>query len=158
MGTGELTLDDESVRSLEIASKLELKGKLIDLGRFLDMGRSDFDLLDDAPEVRLTLRGEDREGEVVLSERNVFYDQAGSLFFYLAHRAGPAARRSLFEFVRTYYRGRSEPESWKQLGFESVEDLRKGYWAFLRGLREKEEARSVPHRGKLRGPTGPSTR
>jgi hypothetical protein len=154
MGRSELTLDDESVRSLEITSQLELQGKLMDLDRFLDMGWSGFARLDREPEVRVQFRN----GKVQLSELNIFYDQAASLFFYLVHKAGPAARQALIEFIRTYYLGSSEPESWKQLGFERLEDLRKGYWAFLRGLREKEKARAVPGRGKQRGSSGPRTR
>ncbi len=133
MGRRALRFDDPTVPSLDAAAQVEAKGKLFDLATFVDLSQDEFHLLGGEDLVEVQLRNTLRRQ--IVSARNVFYEQAGSLTFFMLHRRGPEGRRALIEYLRAYYRGAPTAEGWKRLGFASAAELEREFRAFLAELR-----------------------
>ena len=51
-----------------------------------------------------------------LSTITIFYEQAGSLVFFLMNRRGPEQRALLLDYLRQHYQGEQGPPGWEQLG------------------------------------------
>jgi len=67
-----------------------------------------------------------------VSELNLFYEQAGSLVFFLMNRCGEKGRAALLGYMKNYHLGKTKSEGWKALGWESVQALEDELRAFLR--------------------------
>ncbi len=132
MGRRSDRLDDPTVPSIDAAAQVARGGKLIPMARLLAMPRLGFAGLDDDSIVTVDLRN--NLGALRLSERSVFYEQAGALAFFLANRGGADGRRRFFEYLVAHYRGASHAEVWRELGFVSVEDLEARFVAWLHEL------------------------
>jgi hypothetical protein len=68
---------------------------------------------------------------MVISQRHIFYDQAGSLVFFLMYRAGPEPRAKIVEYLRSRYLGQTTPEGWKTLGYARGEALETAFKGFV---------------------------
>jgi hypothetical protein len=134
MGRRGIRFDDDTVVSLDAAAQAEKKGLLLDFAKFLNLSQADFYRLDTEPRYSVTLRN--TLHSFGLSEMNIFYEQAGSLVFYLVNRAGGKRRKAFVRYLVGYYNGRAGREGWKALGYESPGELEREYRKFLRGLLE----------------------
>ncbi len=123
--------DDPTVSSVDLCVQIEKQDKLIPLARLILLDHEDFGQLgrDFALEVQLryTL------GKAWLSETNVFYEQAGTLAFFLMNR-DEAGRKALIDYMRAYYQGELDGNGWKRLGWASLAALEADFRAFVEGL------------------------
>jgi len=125
--------DDATVKSVDAVSQLAEAGKLIPMRTFLELSHEEFVFLED--ELVAEVQLQNTLARIGLSMRSIFYEQAGSLVFFLYNRDGPEGRAALAEYLRAAYERRMGPEGWKLLGFGSVEELDREFRAFLGGLR-----------------------
>jgi PQQ-like domain len=133
LGNRAASLDDPTVRSVDAAAQVAAKGGLFPLGPFVDGNHIQFMKISDEVAVEVQLRNTLRR--LRLTPRSIFYEQAGSLVFFLMNRAGPERRQKLIEYMRDHYRRRTRPEGWKALGYESASELERDYHAFLAEVR-----------------------
>jgi hypothetical protein len=134
LGHATRRFDDPTVRSLDIASQVDAGQRLLSIQKLVDGCRLDFDRLSDSADVLVQLRF--TLGRAQLSERAVFYEQAGSLVFFLMNRRGDQGRAALVAYLRDFYGRRTEDEGWVRLGWPSAEALERDLRAFLGGVRE----------------------
>jgi len=132
MGRRGVRFDLETVTSLDACAQAEAAGKLFPMADFVDMTQSRFAALEDKPLVRVKLRNTVRQP--MLTSRHVFYEQAGSLAFFLMQKRGPEGRAKAVSYMRSYYRGGASREGWKRLGFADAAELTEAFRTFLRGL------------------------
>lgn len=134
MGRRGLRFDDPTVESLDTASQLDGQRALFaPLGKFLDMSHAQFAMLDTKPLGRVKLRNTLVTYDV--DALQVFYEQAGSVCFWLMHHRGPEGRAALMRYVRAHYDGKLGRDSWKTLGFSDAAAMEKEFRAFLATLR-----------------------
>ena len=134
MGRRGIRFDDETVSSLDASAQLDKLGRLIPMARFLQIDYEAFRSLSHERNVEVTLRN--TLATNILSETNIFYEQAGALVFYLMHRAGPEKREALIRYAKACYGGKLGGETWKVLGYDSPAALEKPFREFLAGLRK----------------------
>lgn len=135
MGKRGTTLDDPTVRSVEMAAALLEKDALIDTKLILDLNQIGFGALPKSGGIEVTLSK--NLGGRIMSETAVFYDQAGALVFFLMNRAGPETRALFIDYMRDYYVAKTKKSGWKALGFDSPDDLDEAFHAFLRSPKSK---------------------
>lgn len=134
LGRGERRFDDVTVHSIDAAAQVEAQGGLLEVGELMALTNAGFRALDDARHYQVRLR-HTLQG-LLLTERSIFYDESGSLVFFLMNRAGVQARQTLVELLREFYRGRSVPAPWERFGWESAARLDADFRAFLRETRD----------------------
>lgn len=105
--------------------------KLFPTQRLVDMNASDFAGLGNDELFQLPPLNEGMPGNMVISERHIFYDQAGSLVFFLMYRAGPEPRAKVVEYLRARYLGQTTPEGWKMLGYQRGDALETAFKSFV---------------------------
>ncbi len=66
------------------------------------------------------------------SQRTTFYEESGSLVFFMMNRRGEDGRAALIEYMRKFYLGQIDAKGWDLLGFESGEDMETQFRAFLK--------------------------
>ena len=66
-----------------------------------------------------------------INATNRFYEQGGALAFMLVNHAERRKRELLFQYLKDWYAGRLELESWKQLGYADAAQLETEFRAFL---------------------------
>ena len=71
----------------------------------------------------------------VLSDLDLFYEQAGATVYYLVMQRGDEGRKAFFRYLADCYAGKAGPDGWLALGFPSAEEFDAGFKAFLAGLR-----------------------
>jgi len=122
---------DPTVKSVDTVVQVWKARRLLDFGRLVDMSQADFALLNDLPisEQPVTLRY--TTGARFLTQRGLFYDQAGALVYYLMNECGEEGRTALIDYMRAYYAGESQRSGWKALGFESSTLLERAFEEFL---------------------------
>jgi hypothetical protein len=130
MGRRGIRFDDSTVSSLDCAAALARKRQLFPLERLLRISQADFARLDEEPRVSVALKHTIAEYE--LSDSNIFYEQSGSLVFFLLNRAGEAPRAAFVRTLRSYYEGKPTPPTGEQLGYASTAELEKAFLEFLR--------------------------
>jgi hypothetical protein len=121
--------DDETVSSLDAACRVSAAGKLFPLDQFVELSQKRFHELSEKPVAVVQLRN--TIARVPVTEKSVFYEEAGSLVFYLMNKAGAERRKALIEYLRAWYESRLEPRSWESLGFANASELDQGFAAFL---------------------------
>ena len=135
MGRRGLRFDDSTAESLDLASQLDAKGALLlPLGRFVDLSHALSYSLSTERTVEVKLRNTLSTYEI--SALDVFYNQAGSLCFWLMHRRGPEGRAALLSYLRAHYSGRTTPDGWRALGFADAAAMEREFRAFLAELRK----------------------
>ena len=132
MGRRELKFDDRTGLCLDVAARLGEKRALLPFTRLLNATRAEFGKLDAKPRVNIRPRRLLRTLE--MSEVNIFYDQAGSLVFFLLNHDDPERRAALIRYLRAHYDGKAPRNGWRALGFWSADTLSMEYRRFLRGL------------------------
>jgi hypothetical protein len=132
MGRRGRRIDDETVTSLDATARLSERGRLIPLERFVDLSQAGFAGLSDRPANPIQLRN--TTVRIAPTERVIFYEQAGSLVYFLLHRRGDEGRAALRQYLRAYYERESRPAGWEALGFASAAELDREFRAFLAGL------------------------
>ena len=130
LGRADRRVSDPMALSVVATAQADAAGKLLPIERFVDMTREDFDGLSRAPIVEVRPEGAAAPAE--LSERDLFYEQAGSLVFFMLHRRGELGRAAMVEYLRNWYTEYEVVRGWELLGFESAEELEEGLRAFLR--------------------------
>ena len=135
MGRRGLRFDDSTAESLDLASQLDAKGALLlPLGRFIDLSHSLSYSLSTERTVEVKLRNTLSTYDI--SALDVFYNQAGSLCFWLMHRRGPEGRAALLSYLRAHYGGRTTRDGWRALGFTDSAAMEREFRAFLAELRK----------------------
>jgi len=124
-----LTFDDETVESVDAAAQLRRAGHTLDMAQLVDMTQEDFARLGDDEVAEVTLRRSLKTYR--MTPRNVFYEQAGALCFYLLRARGGTSRQRTIDYLLAHYTGRSRSEGWKALGFSSAKALDDAFWQFL---------------------------
>ena len=71
-----------------------------------------------------------------LNTRALFYEQSGSLVFFMMNERGDEGRQAIIDYMRRYYRGRTKADGWKDLGFDGADDLHERFSAFMKRLAE----------------------
>jgi hypothetical protein len=131
LGRAGRAFDDPTVLSIDRCSRISEQGSLIPFARLVLLDQEDFGELDltAALEIqpRFTLRKD------LLSERAVFYEQAGTLVFFLMNHS-PSTRQALIDYLLAYYKGELDGNGWKRLGWESLVQLEADFQAFVKGL------------------------
>jgi hypothetical protein len=123
-----LKFDDDAAegnRQTAVARKMGLHLKtqfLKSMDRFMDMAQANFQALSD-----------DSIGGGP-SERNIWYDQAGALSYFFLVKKGPEMRQKFLKYVKRHYARHLEAGSWKELGYESAQQLDDEFSAFLRTI------------------------
>ena len=105
--------------------------KLFPVTQLIDMNAGDFAGLGNDELFQLPPLNEGVPGNMVISQRHIFYDQAGSLVFFLMYRAGPEPRAKIVEYLRSRYLGQTTPEGWKALGYARGEALETAFKGFV---------------------------
>ena len=129
------TLDDPLALSLDVCTSLLANdGELLPLDDLLVADGMDFYRLDGETTtyVPLTHRG----GSWPLSDRTLFYSEAGALCFFLWNHAGEEGRARFLEVLRRAYRGEDLGDSdavARLLGWDDAPALEEEFTAFLRG-------------------------
>jgi hypothetical protein len=121
--------DDETVSSLDAACRASALGKLFPLEQFVGFSQLRFRELGEKPLAVVQLRNTIARG--TLTEKSIFYEEGGSLVFYLMNKAGAEKRAALIEYMRAWYESRLEAKSWERLGYANASDLTKPYMSFL---------------------------
>jgi hypothetical protein len=132
LGRARRSFDDPTVLSLDVASKLWKEGILLDTENLLLATQIGFHTLSPEPVGAIQLRN--TLAIVQVSQAILFYEQAGSLVYFLVNRRGDAGRAAFLGLMRDYYRGKPRMEPWKMLGFESAAELDQEFKAFLEEL------------------------
>ena len=134
MGRRAGRLDDPTVNSLDACSQVAKQKKLMDTGKLMGMTQLDFGKI---PEKRVgVVNLRNQVGNRVLDERALFYEQSGSLVFFLMNRCGDEGREAVIAYMRSHFRGGSPKDPSGKLGFESAKDLHAKFEAFLLSLLE----------------------
>lgn len=127
--------DDDTVASIEAAAAVAEQGGLLPMKRFLQASQMQFAQLPAEGVVAVQLRN--TLGKVAVTPKSSFYEQAGSLVFFLVNEAGEERRAKVFEYLRAWYAGEVPKESWKLLGYPTVEALEVEYGEFLARIRAR---------------------
>ena len=122
-------LDDTTVPSLDAVAQLAKRDSLLPMEQLVDGSQEDFLRLDKNPALQVRLQN--TVVEYRLSMAHLYYEQAGSLVFFLLNHCGPDGRTKLLDYLSAHYRGRSRRKGWEALGFSSAADLDKKFRAFL---------------------------
>lgn len=69
--------------------------------------------------------------EVYLDKRGVFYAEATALTFFVMNRCGPDGRATYRRWLQQVYEGKPLESPWKDLGFETVYEMRNAFREFL---------------------------
>jgi hypothetical protein len=130
MGRRQGQLDDETVESIDASARILAVDKLIPVERILTMTQEDFWKLGTKPFGTVQLRN--TVGGVEISEKSVFYSEAGSLAYFLWSRGGTERQAALVAALRDWIGGQGAAEPWARFGYESGAALDAAYRAFLR--------------------------
>ena len=133
MGRLGMSFADETVKSLEACAQADAVNKLTSTKSFVDFSQQSFAKLGDAPEVEVQLSN--TLTRIQLSERALFYEQAGTLVFFMMNKRGAEGRALLIEYMRLHYLNSGTPKGWKRLGFKNAKDLDRELKKFLAELR-----------------------
>jgi hypothetical protein len=126
LGSG---LSDDTVRSLVASAQAAAAGRLLAMERFLTLDNASFLELADEPLLDVRLRS--TLVALQLSERTLFYEQAGAFVFFMLHRRGEAGHAALLDLLRAHYAGRDDRQPWRSLGFENARACQQAFEAFL---------------------------
>jgi len=126
MGSG---LNDDTVKSIDASARLVEGEALIPLQTLVDMSQIQFARIDDSESVDVRLTNTLHAAR--LNQRSIFYEQAGTLVFFLMNRQGKAGRERLIEYMKAYYLGNSERRGWKGLGYKTSKLMEKEFFEFL---------------------------
>jgi hypothetical protein len=134
MGRREGRLDDATVESLDVASQIEAGGGLMPLATLLPMSQEAFLAIADGPQRNVALRNAART--LLVDPRGLFYEQSGSLVFWLVNQRGAAGRAAFAAYLRLRYRGQAPADPATALGFASEQEMEREFRKFLAGLRQ----------------------
>jgi len=124
--------EDTTVRSIEAAVQAHAQKRLIKFSSFVDMTAMDFHSL--SPETKTQVRLTNTLAAFGLSDIHLFYEQAGTLAFFLMNRRGPEGRAALLEYMKAHYSGTLTGRSWTTLGFKTARLMEREFHAFLEEL------------------------
>ncbi len=79
-------------------------------------------------QLRNTLR------RIGITERTLFYEQAGSLVYFLANHTETDKHAALIAYLQLVYAGKAPKTGWQSLGFDDAAGLQAEFEAFLKGL------------------------
>lgn len=121
--------DDDTVMSIDAACHLAADKKLIPLEVLLDLSHESFFALTSKPVATVQLRN--TIARFGVTGKSVFYEEGGSLVFYLMNKAGEEKRAALIDYLRSWYASKLKRKSWEALGYASAADLEKPFTEFL---------------------------
>jgi hypothetical protein len=126
-----LTFEDPSVLSVSLSVGARRTDSLFHTGELVNMSYQGFHRLDPAPLVKVELG----KWIYTLNAMTMFYEQAGTLVFYLRNARGEEGRKALVEALRRYYTNRQTTGVWKGLGFETADALETAFTKWLDSLK-----------------------
>lgn len=122
-------LNDDTVKSVDASARLVEREALIPIKTLVEMTQIQFARIDDSETVDVRLTNTLQLAR--LDQRSIFYEEAGSLVFFLMNRQGEAGREKLIEYMKSYYLGNSERRGWKELGFKTSKLMEQAFLEFL---------------------------
>ncbi len=134
MGRRAGRLDDPTVNSLDACSQVAKQGKLIDAAELVGMTQIDFGKIPEKHVADVELRN--TVGNRRLDYRALFYEEAGSLVFFLMNQRGEEGREALIDYMRKHYRGGTPKDPSGAFGFDDGKDMHEKFQAFLLSLVE----------------------
>jgi hypothetical protein len=134
MGRREGRLDDATVESLDVVSRIDAGGALIPLADLLPMSHEGFDALNGEPTIKVEMRNTARVQ--LVGPRGLFYHQSGALVFWLVNQRGAAGRAAFADYLRRRYRGQAPADGAATLGFASAQAMQGEFRKFLATLRQ----------------------
>jgi len=120
---------DATVKSLDTTARVAEQDGLYPLRQLIDADYLQFLALPEIVNFEVQLQYTLKRVEV--TARGLFYEQAGSLVFFLMNRCGDEGRAALIEYLRDYYLGATQTSGWKALGFQEVDDLERAFVQFM---------------------------
>ena len=101
---------------------------MFDPAEFLDITQRDYQGQSQEEIARVSIPG----GSLIpLSRIGLAYKQSGAMTWFLMNERGAEGRALLMEYMSDFYRGASDPDAWRALGFESAADFDAEFRAFL---------------------------
>ncbi|NNL67543.1 MAG: hypothetical protein HKP30_14935 [Myxococcales bacterium] len=134
MGRRAGRLDDPTVNSLDACSQVAKQKKLLDTAELVGMNQLDFAKIPEKHVADVQLRNS--VGNRRLDHRALFYEQSGSLVFYLMNERGDEGREALITYMRKHYRGGTPKDPSEAFGFDDGKDLHESFQEFLLSLVE----------------------
>ncbi len=128
-----LTFEDPSVLSVTLAAQLARSDQLFETADLVEFDYQSFRSLEPTP--KYTVQLPRSRWTYKLSPMNVFYEQSGSLVFFLRNACGPNSRARFVEYMRDVYEGDVTPPGWKALGFGSAEELDRRFKEWIATLK-----------------------
>ncbi len=132
MGRRAGRLDDPTVSSLDATSQVAKQDKIMQVPDLVAMTQIDFSKIPEKQVAVVFLRN--TVGNRVLDVRALFYEQAGSLVFFMMNRCGEEGRAALERYMRGYYSGRAAKDPSKELGFADSAEFHAKFREFLMSL------------------------
>jgi len=132
MGRRQGRLDDPTVTSLDGCSQVARIDKLLNTAELVAMTQVQFSKIPEKHIADVDLRN--TIGNRRFDYRALFYEQSGSLVFFLMNRCGDEGRQALIKYMRNYYGSSSVKDPSTRFGFESGEDMHEKFKAFLLSL------------------------
>lgn len=130
VGAGnELRIDDERANSVDVSARILGEDRLMPLAELLDLDQLGFWKLSKEPLALVQPKRLMRRAEINATNR--FYEQGGALAFMLVNHADRTKRELLVQYLRAWYAGKLERESWKQLGYADAAQLEAEFREFL---------------------------
>lgn len=130
LGHPERGLDDATVLSVDLTARAVGKHKEIPLEELFTMSYDSFLVLSDEHELALEPRYS--LGSFKLSQRELYYHEAGALVFFLMNRCGPNGPARVLNFLQMRTQNQLSELTESALGFQSLVDLEEAFHAFLK--------------------------
>ncbi len=134
MGRRRGRMDDTTVSSLDATSQVAKQEKLWSVPELLEMNQAAFAKIPEERVAVVELRN--TVGNRVLDKRALFYEQSGSMVFFMMTMRGEEGRDALIKYMRLHYTGRSPSDPADRFGFDDGKALHAAFETFLRSLLE----------------------
>ena len=124
--------DDPTVASVDCIVQLHTLDKLMNAAELVDSDYTKFMALPKGVIARVKLANTFEA--YLVDARKRYYDQAGALVYFMINARGEKGRKLFIAYLKARYMGRLKKPSWRDLGFESGEQLDEAFRAFLKTL------------------------
>jgi hypothetical protein len=127
-----LRFDDRTVPSLDTTKQSSVQGVMFAPNRLLDLSKSEFHTLQTQGFLKVTLKN--TIGARTVSPLGLFYEESGTMVYFLVNHRGREGRLAFLTYLSTYYSGTDPGPGWKALGFTTPEECDSSFREFLKGL------------------------
>ena len=130
LGQPSMGFNDPRGPALDYSACIAEKTFFLAPQKLVELSKSDFNEIGDKDYAMIKLKNSLLSMKP--SKRTTFYEEAGSLVFYMLNRRGAEGRKALIEYMRLYYLGQLDGPGWKLLGFESEGEMEELFRTFLK--------------------------